>query len=347
MKVTAILRKDQPDKNGLCKILLRINNGDKRTYLTSPYKILPSQFKKGKVVSHPDSALINDWIKRESELFKESPTERSSFQTYCTQFISHHEKAGTRGKGTIRYYKGEVSKFLTFTQDLPIHRIDKDLIKSYIVHMKRIGNVHNTVWKSLKFLKTILGRALKDGMIHKNPFQLMEPYGYKQTTRIFLDAKEVGKIGALKIQDTNPLYNVSLWFLLQCYTGLRVGDLKHLRISEILASGRIIIQTSKTGTMVSQPLNDEVKKILQTMKPFSVTEQEYNRQLKSLAALAGITKNLSSHVARHTAAMRMAELGISKEVAAKILGHRSTKTTDVYYKIQDKRVDEEMQKFSY
>lgn len=349
MKVTAIVRKDQPDSRGLCKILLRINNGNKRTYLTSPYKILPSQFKKGKVVSHPDAAHINDWIKRESELFKEGPTERSSFQTYCSQFISHHEKAGTRTKGTIRYYKGEVSKFLKFSPDLPLHRIDKDLIKSYIVHMKRIGNGHNTVWKSLKFLKTILGQALKDGMIHKNPFTSMDSYVYKQTTRVFLDSKEVGLINKInhKIPKDNPLFNVSNWFLLQCYTGLRVGDLKHLRVKEILASGRIIIQTSKTGTTVSQPLNDEVRKILESMSPFNVTEQEYNRQLKSLAALAGITKNLTSHVARHTAAMRMAELGISKDVAAKILGHKRTQTTDIYYKIQDKRVDEEMAKFKF
>lgn len=347
MKVTAIVRKDQPDKQGLCKVVLRINEGERRTYLTSPYKILPSQLKKGKVVGHPDANLINDWIKRESELIGESPQQRSSFQTYCNQWISHNEKAGTRTAGTLKYYRGEVSKFLAFQQDLPLHRIDKDLIKSYIVHMKKLGNQHNTVWKSLKFLKTIIRQAMKDGIVHRNPFTLMESHGFKQTTRVFLNANEVGLIAKQPIPQSNPLYNVSRWFLLQCYTGLRVGDLKKIRTSEILAAGRIIIETSKTGTTVSQPLNDEVKKLLETLPPFNITEQEYNRQLKSLAALVGISKVLTSHVARHTAAMRMAELGISKEVAAKFLGHRSTKTTDIYYKIQDNRVDEELKRFKF
>jgi site-specific recombinase XerD len=50
---------------------------------------------------------------------------------------------------------------------------------------------------------------------------------------------------------------------------------------------------------------------------------------------------------RHAAAMRMAELGISKEVASKVLGHKKSATTDIYYKIQDERVNSEMAKFNF
>lgn len=350
MKVSAILRKDRKDENGLSKIVIRINDRSSQKYVTTRYKVKPSQFQNGRVVKHEDASVINKDLQQQIQEIEESGKRPTvvTFETYCTAFISHHQKAGTRKPDMIRQYKGELSKFLRFSHDIPLQKITPDLLKSYHVYMKgKLGNAHNTIWKSFKFLKTIFNQAIKEGIVKSSPFAQMDKLTYKQTARTFLTAAEIKKIGALKIEPSNPLYNIQKWFLIQCYTGLRAGDLEQVDTKRIFSEGRIIIHTNKTGEVVSQPLLPNVKELLEQAPPFKITNQEYNRQLKSLAALAGVSKNISSHIARHSFAMRLMELGKDIHVAQKLLGHSSINTTKIYAKIQDKRIDEAFSDFGY
>jgi site-specific recombinase XerD len=349
MKISVIIRKDQPDKEGLCKLAIRINKGNKRTLIATEYKVRPAQFKKGKVINHNDAQYINRQLANLLYEYEEKSERLKvvTFKTFTDSFIIQHEKTGTRGKGTIRYYKSQAKKFLKFSDDLPLTKITPDMIKSYIVFMRTLGNDNNTIWSSLKFIKMVFNDAKREGMVRSSPFEKMPSFAYKQTTRAFLTGEEVKKIYQLKIETANPLYNIQKWFLIQCYTGLRAGDLKQLNREKIINENRIILDTGKTGSLVSIPLSEEVKKLISEVRPFNITLEDYNRQLKSLAVTAGITKHLTSHMGRHAAAMRMAELGISKEVASKVLGHKKSATTDIYYKIQDERVNSEMAKFNF
>jgi len=58
--------------------------------------------------------------------------------------------------------------------------------------------------------------------------------------------------------------------------------------------------------------------------------KRYNKRLKELASKAGIEANLTSYVSRHSYASRAKTLGISHNIISEMLGHKSTKTTDVY-----------------
>jgi site-specific recombinase XerD len=349
MKISVIIRKDQPDKEGLCKLAIRINKGNKRTLIATEYKVRPAQFKKGKVINHNDAQYINRQLANLLYEYEEKSERLKvvTFKTFTDAFIIQHEKTGTRGKGTIRYCRSQANKFLKFSEDIPLTKITPDMIKSYIIFMRTAGNDNNTIWSSLKFIKMVFNDAKREGMVRSSPFEKMPPFAYKQTTRAFLTGEEVQKIRLLKIEESNPLFNISRWFLIQCYTGLRAGDLKQLNREKIISENRIILDTGKTGSLVSIPLSEEVKKLISEVRPFNISLEDYNRQLKSLAVTAGITKHLTSHMARHSAAMRMAELGISKEVASKVLGHKKSATTDIYYKIQDERVNKEMERFKF
>ena len=62
-----------------------------------------------------------------------------------------------------------------------------------------------------------------------------------------------------------------------------------------------------------------------------------NTVLKSWAYSAGITKNVSFHVARHTFATLMITMGNDLYTVSKILGHTNVKTTEIYAKIKKKK----------
>ena len=77
------------------------------------------------------------------------------------------------------------------------------------------------------------------------------------------------------------------------------------------------------------------------------SNQRLNTYLKELADICGITKPLTTHIARHTFATTvLLTNGVSLEATSKMLGHKSIKTTQIYGKIVESRVGAEMDQLS-
>lgn len=74
----------------------------------------------------------------------------------------------------------------------------------------------------------------------------------------------------------------------------------------------------------------------------TVSDQVTNRTLKEIAANAGIRKNLTTHVARHTFATQFLRKGGHVEVLQKLMGHEKIATTLEYTHVDDDRLREEM-----
>ena len=75
-----------------------------------------------------------------------------------------------------------------------------------------------------------------------------------------------------------------------------------------------------------------------------VSNQKSNAYLKEIATLCGITKNLTTHLARHTFATTVTlSNGVPIESVSKMLGHTSIKTTQHYAKVLDKKIGEDME----
>jgi site-specific recombinase XerD len=65
--------------------------------------------------------------------------------------------------------------------------------------------------------------------------------------------------------------------------------------------------------------------------------------LKEVADICGINKHLTFHIARHTFATTVTlNNGVPIESVSKMLGHKSIKITQIYAKILDKKVSEDM-----
>jgi site-specific recombinase XerD len=73
------------------------------------------------------------------------------------------------------------------------------------------------------------------------------------------------------------------------------------------------------------------------------SNQRMNSYLKEIADVCGITKPLTTHIARHTFACLAVANKVSMESIAKMLGHSDIRTTKIYAKILDRTVSDEMQ----
>jgi len=73
-----------------------------------------------------------------------------------------------------------------------------------------------------------------------------------------------------------------------------------------------------------------------------LSNQKMNAYLKEIAITAKINKHLTFHLARHTFATLMLTKGVSIETVAEMMGHLNIRTTQIYAKVVERKVSEEM-----
>jgi site-specific recombinase XerD len=116
----------------------------------------------------------------------------------------------------------------------------------------------------------------------------------------------------------------------------------------------INIHRTKTDSKSAIPLLPKALEILDKYKEFQETDskglllpvssnQRMNTYLKELADICGITKNLTFYLARHTFATTVTLInGVPMESVSSMLGHRSIKTTQIYSKVVEQKVSQDM-----
>ena len=75
-----------------------------------------------------------------------------------------------------------------------------------------------------------------------------------------------------------------------------------------------------------------------------ISNQKLNAYLKEVAQMAKIQKNLTFHMARHTFATTITLTnGVPIETISKMLGHSKLSTTQIYAKVIEQKVSDDMQ----
>jgi integrase/recombinase XerD len=86
------------------------------------------------------------------------------------------------------------------------------------------------------------------------------------------------------------------------------------------------------------------RKILNKLLP-KISNQKVNSYLKVISDLAELKKTLTHHMARHTFATTIClNNGMPMEDVSKLLGHSSLKTTAIYGRITQDRLQKSMEK---
>ena len=141
-----------------------------------------------------------------------------------------------------------------------------------------------------------------------------------------------------------PLDKVRDLWVFCSYTGLSYSDMAKLSPSDIVASeGKkmIIDKRIKTGTPYKIVLLPKALAILDKYGGTlpAITNQKCNYFLKVIGPAAGIKKNLTMHMARHTFATWALSKGVRIEVVSKMLAHADITTTQIYAKVMQREVE--------
>ena len=175
--------------------------------------------------------------------------------------------------------------------------------------------------------------------------------------RGFLTDEEVLQIvnNELNIQRLELVRDI---FIFSCFTGLAYIDVANLTPDNIVMLGGkewIMTKRQKTSVETNVLLLDIPKRIIskyshQTYrdgKLFPIlSNQKTNSYLKEIADICGIKKNLTFHLARHTFATMSLSKGVPIESVSKMLGHTNIRTTQIYARITNKKIEHDMEQFA-
>jgi len=204
-----------------------------------------------------------------------------------------------------------------------------------------------TIFNIHKRLKPYVREAWEKGYIKENPYDKFHVQSGKSAEREFLRIEDIEKLKT-KTLDSH-MSEIRDLFLFGCYTGMAYSDILAFNYSSdvISSDGRLFIEgkRKKTDTGFFVMLLDPAIEILKRYdyKLPTISLQRYNTHLKTLGALCGISKTLTSHIARHTFATTVTLANdVPLEVVSRMLGHTNVKTTQIYAKVLNTSVEKYM-----
>jgi site-specific recombinase XerD len=257
----------------------------------------------------------------------------------------------------------EFSKEKHKRTEILFEEVNYNFLKDFENYLIMKGLSTNTVNKYFRHI-----RGWQNAAINKDYFELNK-YAFrkfhaptKATTREYLTPADIVRLENLEFNRQNAhLEKIIDMFLFACYTGLRFSDVTALSkdcIKERADGLHIEMKMQKTSEPINLPIS-----MIHNGKPIELlkkhenpntdyyfdtfTNQYVNRALKEVAALAGIDTKVTFHTARHTAATFLLYKGVAVTTVQKILGHKKLQTTQIYSKVMEQTITNELKKVDW
>lgn len=298
--------------------------------------------------------------------FKRIPTLLQVADKHIANFEAMVNK-GIRSKETLKQWRAtrkKIKEFLTASFDcLDCNLSDIEFsfatkFNNYLTIERKKILGEAAAKKQIKNLKEILTFAETSAWISKNPI-IKFKCGGDETDIPPLEYNEVERIWSKEITVT-LIEEVRDAFIFQCFTGFAFQDVYALTTENIVRVGRkgekwLVKDRGKTGVSEMVPILPIIETLLEKYKNHICREKgllipvnnnaKYNFYLKELAVICGISRDLNTHLARHTFADLMLNVfGFSLEEVSKMLGHKTLRTTQRYAKVRKNKISKTLAK---
>ena len=250
-------------------------------------------------------------------------------------------------------------------QDILISTITEDLIEEYRFFLKKHRLKSSTINNNLCWLSRLMFRAVSRRIIRCNPFENTK-YEKEEQKRRFLQKSDVMKLMTMSMNDKEAELARQM-FIFSCFTGLAIADMENLEYSHIqtAADGQRYIRKERQKTKVEfvVPLHPIAEAIISHCWKEQERSEEHltvkekgdslvfqphcsrsvmGKNLSIVGKACGIRQRLSYHVARHTFGTMSLSAGIPIESIAKMMGHASISSTQIYAQVTDNKISKDM-----
>lgn len=372
-------RKGTLNERGVALVQVEAYLNKRRKYFSTKIYVSPNQWDERKqlIKNHPNGEGLNRMLyeyvasieKKELSLWQQGRTvtldalkESLTSQTEDVSFLAFFKREITNSPLKDSTKRNHLSTYLLlkkYKRNIFFSDLTFDFITSFDQYLRMADYHINTIAKHMKHLKRYINVAInKDLMgLHQYPFR---KYKIKTTDNkhTHLSPEELRILEELKLTDRDKKLRQTLdAFLFCCYAGLRYSDFVNLTPDNIVQINNetwLVYRSIKTKTEVRLPLyllfEGRGIKVLDQYTGrltsfFNIRDNSnVNKELIRISQLAGISKRISFHCARHTNATLLIYDGVNITTVQKLLGHKSIKTTQVYTSVMDITIIRDLEK---
>lgn len=298
-------------------------------------------------------------------------TVESVDKTKLVDYLNEHISNSGLSYGTLKTYYALLERIKLYDPEISLDNIDLVWVEKFIKYLKNEGNEPGTIWTRKKVIKTILNKAVKEGIIKSNPAVGVKS---KQEPKIpeFLSLEQFKIL--TKYEPKTDLESLSKdLYCFGVYTGLRFSDIFFLDGSKIQTEDnkgyRLLLKEVKTknrlSSLLSKPAVNLLEKygypkegiIFPMLNPtpnrdmMNENKQKESWNAKVNASLYNIfdrlgMKKLGFHTSRHSHACISLDLDIPITTISASLGHSKLKMTEHYARVKNRQLDEAANKWS-
>ena len=372
-------RKKCLNKKGMALVQVEAYLGRKKKYFSTKVYLKPEQWDNKKLIvkNHPNADALNRLIyefvatieKKELELWQQgkrislellknaltTQENNSSFISFSRQEVMNSSLKDS----TKRNHLSTLMLLQEFKKNITFSDLTFELISSFEYFLQLKGYHTNSIAKHMKHLKRHVNIAINKEYIEIQKYAFRK-YKIKtiENKHTHLVPEELERLENLILSGRYVKLQKSLdAFLFCCYAGMRYSDFINLSSENFVDINQetwLIYKSVKTGTEVRLPLYllfsgkgiAILNKYRDNLEDFFHLRDNsnVNKDLIIITRLAGLSKRISFHTARHTNATLLIYNGINITTVQKLLGHKSVKTTQVYTNVMDMTIIHDLEK---
>ncbi|SFM85751.1 site-specific tyrosine recombinase XerD [Thermodesulforhabdus norvegica] len=288
------------------------------------------------------------------------------FDSWVDLFLGHLRVERGLSEHTLNAYGRDLRDFLLFLGESVAESpgpgdVDGETIRSYLNYLAGTCSPR-TQARKLSALRTFFGFLVREGVVKVNPAKKVSfPKGRRELPN-FLSLDEVARLLAAPDNETPiGLRDRAILELLYA-TGIRVSELTGLTLERVKIDPGFLIVFGKGSKERVVPLGEyaieALNEYLSRGRPVLIKGRNTSpvlfvnkngraltrlgvwKLIKKYARMAGINRDVTPHVLRHTFATHLLEHGVDLRSLQAMLGHATISSTQVYTHIVTKHLKE-------
>lgn len=282
--------------------------------------------------------------------------------SYVDKYMEYLMNVKHASANTMTSYKRDLKKLCQYIKSIGIadvNDINATDLNTYVIYMGEQGMSTATISRSIASIKSFFMFLFKKNIVRDDcAEQLKAPKIEKKLPEI-LTVAEVNRLLEQPSKNTPKEIRDKAMLELLYATGMRVSELISLRLDDVNLmmsyilcrytnkervipienAARVALEQYIKGARDSMCDNSEY--LFTNLKGQPMTRQGFWKLIKSYAKKAGIDKDITPHMIRHSFASHLVSNGADLKAVQEMLGHSDISTTQIYLKSRQSRIKEE------
>lgn len=278
-------------------------------------------------------------------------------------FIAYLHNVKKKSDNTRMSYRRDLYKLKAFMEELgvkDVRDISQTNLNSYVLYLEKNGFAPATISRNIASVKAFYHFLFREHMVEEDVSEALKAPKVEKKLPEIMTVTEIDRLLSQPSGNAPKELRDKAMLELLYATGIRVSELISLKLSDVnLKMGFVACSDSGRERVIpfgntarnallaylehardTMILNDEEETLFVNCSGQPMSRQGFWKLIKSYAAKAGITSEITPHTLRHSFAAHLVENGADLRSVQEMLGHSDISTTQIYANKTHNRIRE-------